>query len=71
MGYGIIAMKEFLEYIRHKSKDVEIILHSVEESIPFYNKVGFVEIPATRFIRSYENLEEYKGCFMKKISPIE
>ena len=70
MGYGVIAMNEFIEYIRHNSKEVEIILHSVNESIPFYNKLGFVEIPATRFIKSYEDLEEYTGCFMRKINPV-
>tara|TARA_Y100000389_G_C17448560_1_gene513182 strand:+ start:942 stop:1421 length:480 start_codon:yes stop_codon:yes gene_type:complete len=69
MGYGIIAMMEFLEYIRHDTKTVEIILHSLEESIPFYNKLGFTETAPTNFIKTYEKLDKHEKCFVKKLSP--
>ena len=68
MGYGSVAMNEFIDFIRDNNRRIELILHSVEPSIPFYRNLDFTEILPTRFIKSYEDLDEYTGgCFMKVI----
>ena len=44
IGYGSIFLQEFIDYIRNKYKNKKIILHSIEQTIGFYKKAGFIEI---------------------------
>lgn len=63
-GFGNLAMKEFLDHLICRSKtDVEILLHSVPKSIPFYEKFGFQSTKPTQFLKSYEDIEKHTGCF--------
>lgn len=65
LGYGTLAMSEFIDFLSITSQKVDIVLHSLKESIPFYLSFGFSEINPTKFLRTYEDLDENDNgrCF--------
>ena len=60
-GYGTIFMDELIDYL-NRNKKIELILHSLKESINFYLKYGFEEMNSNRhkFILNYEGLDKEK-----------
>jgi len=45
VGYASIFIKEFIDFIKQKYKNVSIILDSVESAVTFYEHIGFQWTP--------------------------
>ena len=59
-GYGSLFMKEIEDYL-NKNKLIEIILHSLKESVLFYQKYGFELMTKSnynKFLLNYEGIDK-------------
>ena len=72
MGYGRNSLVKYYNFIKKSNKIIEIVLHSISESIEFYVKVGYKEIKINFFLQYFEGLKEsdnYK--FYKFVLPTD
>lgn len=63
MGYGGMMIKTFINNLKKKEKNIEIVLLSLPESVFFYKKIGFLKSENT-YIKKNENIGE--NIVMKK-----
>ena len=69
-GYGTIFLNEMIDYLKKKKK-MDLILHSLKESIYFYIKYGFKQLEKgnyNRFLMNYEGLGKEEEMHLFKIS---
>ena len=69
LGYGKLILDLFCDYIKekYKNKNIELILHSLDNSIEFYINYGFEEIKNSVYLSRIEGYSENSKFFKLKV----
>ena len=65
LGYGKLILDLFCEYIKNKyeDKNIELILHSLDDSFNFYLNYGFIQIKNSTYLTRIEGECKNKKFF--------